>query len=51
MILFFELAPEIISTAFCGTFSFFASNRTSSRLAAPSTGGAVVSVPFVFAAQ
>src|SRR5262245_19107664 len=42
--LFLELVPEIISTAFCGTFNLSANTRTSSRLAAPSTGGAAIRI-------
>jgi len=42
MILFLELLPEIIVTAFCGTLKVLDKNLISSRLAAPSTGDAAI---------
>jgi hypothetical protein len=44
IILFLELLPETNSTAARATFSFFARNLTSSRFAAPSTGGAATRI-------
>ena len=44
MIFVFEAAPEIISTAFCGSLKTFANIRISSRLAAPSTAGAAMRI-------